>query len=68
MSAVLVAVGVACMAAFAFGYHLGVVNGALEAIAEELGFVGNQALSGLVSGGSCAGYSGSDLHLSAQWR
>jgi hypothetical protein len=48
MGAVLVAVGVACMGAFAFGYHLGVVNGPLEAIAKELGFAGNQALSGLV--------------------
>jgi hypothetical protein len=56
MSAVLVAVGVACMGAFAFGYHLGVVNGPLEAIAKELGFVGNQALSGLVSVCSHGGY------------
>jgi hypothetical protein len=48
MGAVLTAVGVACMGAFAFGYHLGVVNGPLEAIAKELGFLGNQALSGLV--------------------
>jgi hypothetical protein len=48
MGAVLVAVGVACMGAFAFGYHLGVVNGPLEAIAKELGFAGNKALSGLV--------------------
>lgn len=50
MGAVLSAVGVACMGAFAFGYHLGVVNGPLEAIAAELGFAGNQALSGLVGG------------------
>jgi len=48
MGAVLAAVGVACMGAFAFGYHLGVVNGPLETIASELGFAGNQALSGLV--------------------
>lgn len=48
MGAVIGAVGVACMGAFAFGYHLGVVNGPLEAIAKELGFLGNQALSGLV--------------------
>jgi hypothetical protein len=48
MSAVLSAVAVSCMGAFAFGYHLGVVNGPLEAIAKELGFAGNQALSGLV--------------------
>lgn len=51
MGAVLAAVGVACMGAFAFGYHLGVVNGPLEAIAKELGFAGNQALAGLVGFG-----------------
>jgi len=49
MGAVLAAVGVACCGAFAFGYHLGVVNGPLEAIAKELGFAGNKALQGLVS-------------------
>lgn len=46
--AVLAAVAVACMGAFAFGYHLGVVNGPLEAIAKDLGFAGNKALQGLV--------------------
>ncbi|KAF6256041.1 general substrate transporter [Scenedesmus sp. NREL 46B-D3] len=55
MGAVLAAVGVACMGAFAFGYHLGVVNGPLEAIARELGFAGNQALSGLVVSSTLAG-------------
>jgi hypothetical protein len=30
MGAVLTAVGIACCGAFAFGYHLGVVNGPLE--------------------------------------
>lgn len=48
MAAVLGAVGIACMGAFAFGYHLGVVNGPLEAIARDLGFAGNQGLTGLV--------------------
>lgn len=55
MGAVLTAVGVACMGAFAFGYHLGVVNGPLEQIAKELGFAGNQALSGLVSSAAGTG-------------
>lgn len=55
MGAVLTAVAVACMGAFAFGYHLGVVNGPLEAIAKELGFLGNQALSGLVVSSTLAG-------------
>lgn len=48
MGAILTAVGIACCGAFAFGYHLGVVNGPLEAIANELGFAGNKALQGLV--------------------
>jgi sugar porter (SP) family MFS transporter len=55
MGAVLTAVGVACMGAFAFGYHLGVVNGPLEQIAQELGFAGDQALSGLVVSSTLAG-------------
>jgi hypothetical protein len=36
--------------AFAFGYHLGVINGPLESIASELAFAGNKALEGLVGG------------------
>ena len=31
-----------------FGYHLGVVNGPLAAIAADLGFAGDAALQGLV--------------------
>ncbi len=49
LAPVLRAVFVACMGAFAFGYHLGVVNGPLEAIAADLGFAGNKGLQGLVS-------------------
>ena len=45
---VLLAVAVASCGAFSFGYHLGVVNGPLEAIAADLGFSGNAALQGLV--------------------
>uniref|UniRef100_A0A1D1ZMN6 Major facilitator superfamily (MFS) profile domain-containing protein n=1 Tax=Auxenochlorella protothecoides TaxID=3075 RepID=A0A1D1ZMN6_AUXPR len=41
-------VGVAGMGALAFGYHLGVINGPLEAIASDLGFGGNATLQGLV--------------------
>ena len=40
---------IASMGAFAFGYHLGVVNGPLEAIAADLGFAGNAGLQGAVS-------------------
>lgn len=41
-------IALASMGAFAFGYHLGVVNGPLEAIAASLGFAGNAALQGTV--------------------
>lgn len=48
LSPVLTAVAVACAGAFAFGFHLGVVNGPLEAIASDLGFAGDKALQGMV--------------------
>ncbi|CAD5187216.1 unnamed protein product [Musa acuminata subsp. malaccensis] len=38
----------ASMANFLFGYHIGVMNGPIEAIAHELGFEGNSFLEGLV--------------------
>lgn len=46
---VLTCVGVACMGALAFGYHLAVVNGPLTQIAFDLGFAGNKSMEGLVS-------------------
>lgn len=45
---VLLAVVVAAMGAFCFGYHLAVLNGPLQAIAADLGFAGKPALEGLV--------------------
>ncbi|GMH43045.1 hypothetical protein BSKO_10967 [Bryopsis sp. KO-2023] len=45
---VLLSVCVASLGAFLFGYHLGVVNGPLEAIAADLGFAGNTVLQGSV--------------------
>jgi hypothetical protein len=45
-------VAAASPGAIAFGFHLAVVNGPLDAIAADLGFAGNPALQGLVS--SCA--------------
>ncbi|KAI9108983.1 hypothetical protein K1719_019938 [Acacia pycnantha] len=39
---------VASMANFAFGYHIGVMNGPIVSIARELGFEGNSFLEGLV--------------------
>eukprot|EP00803_Ostreobium_quekettii_P007807 evm.model.scf_365.5 EVM.evm.TU.scf_365.5 scf_365:75709-82248(+) len=45
---VLCAVTAAALGAFLFGYHLGVVNGPLEAIAADLGFAGDAVRQGLV--------------------
>jgi len=52
---VLTSVAVACCGAFAFGYHLGVVNGPLEVIARDLGFAGNKAMEGMVVSTTLAG-------------
>lgn len=52
---VLLAVIVASFGAFAFGYHLGVINGPLEAIAADLGFAGDVAKQGLVVSSVLAG-------------
>ena len=49
LTPVLWAVTVASMGALAFGYHLGVVNGPLNAIAADLGFAGNAGLQGAVN-------------------
>jgi len=61
MPLVLACVGVACAGAFAFGYHLGVVNGPLDAIAAELGFAGNAAMQGLVVSSTLAGAAAGSL-------
>jgi hypothetical protein len=47
--AVMLCVAVASMGAFAFGYHLGVVNGPLEVMSQQLGSGGDAFLQGLVS-------------------
>ncbi|KAF7129365.1 hypothetical protein RHSIM_Rhsim10G0069000 [Rhododendron simsii] len=39
-------VGVACLGAILFGYHLGVVNGALEYLSKDLGIADNTVLKG----------------------
>lgn len=41
-------VGVACLAAILFGYHLGVVNGALEYLAKDLGIAENTVIQGWI--------------------
>lgn len=59
-------VAIASMGAVAFGYHLGVVNGPLEALATDLGFGGNASLQGLVvstllAGAACGSLGGSGI-------
>ena len=48
MRRVLPAVLVATLGAFSFGYHLGIVNPALEHLAKDLGIATNVQLKGLV--------------------
>ncbi|XP_006643688.2 plastidic glucose transporter 4 [Oryza brachyantha] len=48
-------VGVACLGAILFGYHLGVVNGALEYLAKDLGIAENAVLQGWVVSTTLAG-------------
>lgn len=48
-------VGIACLGAILFGYHLGVVNGALEYLAKDLGFAENTVLQGWVVSTTLAG-------------
>lgn len=48
LTQVLLSVAAACAGATAFGYHLGVVNGPLEAISADLGVAGDAAMQGLV--------------------
>ena len=52
---VFLSVAVASCGAFAFGYHLGVLNGPLGTIAADLGFAENAALQGFVISSSLAG-------------
>ncbi|CAA0402925.1 Plastidic glucose transporter 4 [Arabidopsis thaliana] len=48
-------VGVACLGAILFGYHLGVVNGALEYLAKDLGIAENTVLQGWIVSSLLAG-------------
>eukprot|EP00250_Pteridium_aquilinum_P008877 c18277_g3_i1 orf=114-1754(+) len=48
-------VGIACLGAILFGYHLGVVNGALEYLAKDLGIASNPVLQGWVVSSTLAG-------------
>mmetsp|Transcript_24521 Transcript_24521/g.33814 ORF Transcript_24521/g.33814 Transcript_24521/m.33814 type:complete len:554 (+) Transcript_24521:139-1800(+) len=52
---VLPAVAVSLMGAFLFGYHLGVVNGALQYLARDIGISGSTLLQGLVVSITLAG-------------
>ncbi|KAJ8761223.1 hypothetical protein K2173_001279 [Erythroxylum novogranatense] len=59
-------VGVACLGAILFGYHLGVVNGALEYLAKDLGITENTVLQGwvvstLLAGATVGSFTGGAL-------
>ncbi|XP_062004582.1 plastidic glucose transporter 4 [Rosa rugosa] len=59
-------VGVACLGAILFGYHLGVVNGALEYLSKDLGITENVALKGwvvstLLAGATVGSFTGGTL-------
>nr|XP_042970192.1 plastidic glucose transporter 4-like isoform X1 [Carya illinoinensis]XP_042970193.1 plastidic glucose transporter 4-like isoform X1 [Carya illinoinensis]KAG2715010.1 hypothetical protein I3760_03G056400 [Carya illinoinensis]KAG2715011.1 hypothetical protein I3760_03G056400 [Carya illinoinensis]KAG2715012.1 hypothetical protein I3760_03G056400 [Carya illinoinensis]KAG6659824.1 hypothetical protein CIPAW_03G063000 [Carya illinoinensis]KAG6659825.1 hypothetical protein CIPAW_03G063000 [Carya len=59
-------VGVACLGAILFGYHLGVVNGALEYLSKDLGIVENTVLQGwvvstLLAGATVGSFTGGAL-------
>ncbi|BAU01628.1 Plastidic glucose transporter [Vigna angularis] len=59
-------VGVACLGAILFGYHLGVVNGALEYLAKDLGITENTVLQGwivstLLAGATVGSFTGGSL-------
>ncbi|KAF9625590.1 hypothetical protein IFM89_024363 [Coptis chinensis] len=64
--AVLPYVAVACLGAILFGYHLGVVNGALEYLATDLGITENTVLQGwivstLLAGATVGSFTGGAL-------
>ncbi|KAG4911962.1 hypothetical protein AAZX31_19G044700 [Glycine max] len=59
-------VGVACLGAILFGYHLGVVNGALEYLAKDLAITENTVLQGwivstLLAGATVGSFTGGSL-------
>ncbi|KAL1830150.1 hypothetical protein DCAR_0209558 [Daucus carota subsp. sativus] len=65
-SSVLPYVGVACLGAILFGYHLGVVNGALEYLSKDLGIAENAVLQGwvvstLLAGATVGSFTGGAL-------
>lgn len=59
-------VGVACLGAVLFGYHLGVVNGALEYLSKDLGIAENAVSQGwvvstLLAGATVGSFTGGSL-------
>ncbi|XP_072960540.1 plastidic glucose transporter 4 [Typha angustifolia] len=59
-------VGVACLGAILFGYHLGVVNGALEYLSKDVGIAENAVLQGwvvstLLAGATVGAFTGGAL-------
>ncbi|KMT18568.1 hypothetical protein BVRB_2g027020 [Beta vulgaris subsp. vulgaris] len=65
-ASVLPYVGVACLGAILFGYHLGVVNGALDYLSADLAIAGNAVLQGwvvsiLLAGATVGSFTGGSL-------
>ncbi|XP_021755097.1 plastidic glucose transporter 4-like [Chenopodium quinoa] len=65
-ASVLPYVGVACLGAILFGYHLGVVNGALDYLSADLAIAGNTVLQGwvvsiLLAGATVGSFTGGSL-------
>jgi hypothetical protein len=50
--ALIPSVSAACLGAFLFGYHSAVINAPLSAIAEDLGFAGDNVMKGAVVSGA----------------
>ena len=61
----LASVAIAAMGAFAFGYHLAIVNGPLDAISTSLGFAGDATKQGLVVSSLLVGATAGSLAGSA---
>ena len=61
----LASVAIAAMGAFAFGYHLAIVNGPLDAISASLGFAGDATKQGLVVSSLLVGATAGSLGGSA---
>ncbi|CAG9466782.1 unnamed protein product [Pedinophyceae sp. YPF-701] len=66
LAGVIVPIIISAMGAFAFGYHLGVINGPLEVLAADLGIAGDAAKTGsivstVLAGAAIGSFTGGSL-------